>query len=79
MSTPTEDLTAVAEEPLTLHDRCDRCGSQAYVRVRFRNGHDLLYCGHDYAKHSLRLLTYEGVTVRDERYRLIQRTDGAPI
>ncbi|WP_237201000.1 MULTISPECIES: DUF7455 domain-containing protein [Rothia] len=31
---------------LTVADRCDACGAQAYVRVVFENGHDLLFCGH---------------------------------
>jgi hypothetical protein len=30
---------------LSAHDRCDRCGSPAYVRVTFRTG-VLLFCGH---------------------------------
>ena len=31
---------------LTLKDRCDRCGSQAYVYVRLISGGELLFCGH---------------------------------
>lgn len=30
-------------------DRCDRCGSQAYVLVKGSTG-DLLFCGHHYDK-----------------------------
>ena len=31
---------------LTRADRCDRCGSQAYVRARLHNGGELLFCAH---------------------------------
>jgi hypothetical protein len=27
-------------------DRCDRCGAQAYVRVRLPDDLDLLFCAH---------------------------------
>ena len=42
-------MTAPAPAPtttsLSVADRCDRCGAQAFVRVVLRNG-DLLFCGH---------------------------------
>jgi len=31
---------------LTQDDRCDRCGSQAYVYVRLSSGGELFFCGH---------------------------------
>lgn len=31
--------------PLSLMDRCDRCGSQAFVRAS-KNDSTLLFCGH---------------------------------
>lgn len=34
------------DEPLTAYDRCDKCGSQAYVRIVVSLGYDLLLCGH---------------------------------
>lgn len=34
---------------LTAKDRCDACGSQAYVWVNGITG-DLLFCGHHYTK-----------------------------
>ncbi len=37
--------------PLTAHDRCDRCGAQAYVRATLLSGGELLFCGHHYAQH----------------------------
>jgi hypothetical protein len=41
-------MTAPAQTPLStlsVADRCDRCGAQAFVRVVLRAG-DLLFCGH---------------------------------
>ena len=40
-ATLTEDLS----RPLTIEDRCDSCGAQAFVRVLFRAG-ELTFCGH---------------------------------
>ena len=34
---------------LTIQDRCDACGSQAYVWVNGVSG-DLLFCSHHYTK-----------------------------
>ncbi len=41
LTRPTSDSS-----PLTLTDRCDRCGSRAYVRATLASGQDLLFCGH---------------------------------
>ena len=41
-------MTAPAQTPtstLSVADRCDRCGAQAFVRVVLRAG-ELLFCGH---------------------------------
>ena len=40
MTTAVESRT-----PLTAADRCDRCGAQAYVRVRLITG-ELHFCAH---------------------------------
>ena len=34
---------------LTVHDRCDQCGSQAYVSVAGITG-ELFFCGHHFSK-----------------------------
>lgn len=34
---------------LTIHDRCDACGGQAYVAVTGKIG-ELMFCAHHYAK-----------------------------
>lgn len=36
---------------LTAHDRCDRCGAQAYARTAHEAG-SLLWCAHHFAAHS---------------------------
>jgi len=67
--------SAVVEEqapalpPMTARDRCDSCGAQAYVIVTLRSG-DLMFCGHDYAKHEPALAAV-ATNVRDERHRLL--------
>lgn len=53
---------------LTEKDRCDRCGSRAYVMVLLDAG-ELLLCGHHYAQYADRLITYPA---RDEREHLQQ-------
>ena len=40
-STLTQELSA----PLTISDRCDRCGAQAFFRAVFAIG-ELTFCGH---------------------------------
>lgn len=53
---------------LSVADRCDSCGSQAYVRVEFPVG-ELSLCGHHFNKSEQRLRDL-AVTVVDERYKL---------
>lgn len=47
------DMTTTKEEikkkTLTAHDRCDRCGAQAYVKVSGVSG-DLMFCSHHFTK-----------------------------
>jgi hypothetical protein len=38
-------LTARQVSPMTLTDRCDTCGAQAFVRAVFVSG-ELTFCGH---------------------------------
>ena len=69
MSATTLDPVVTDAEPLTLHDRCDRCGSAAYVRVTLSTANDLLFCSHHYARHEAALAP-KVVSIRDERERL---------
>ncbi|MCU1599715.1 MAG: hypothetical protein JWO22_424 [Frankiales bacterium] len=39
---------------LTIADRCDRCGAQAFIRAVFASG-DLTFCGHHGRKLSVPL------------------------
>lgn len=40
-------MTTTIDTPtLTAHDRCDRCGAQAYVRFALIAGGELQFCGH---------------------------------
>lgn len=62
--------TAVAPStPLTAVDRCDRCGSQAYLRVELRGGGDLLFCAHHAREHGDKLREI-AVSVHDETEKL---------
>lgn len=61
--------TAVATRaPLTAADRCDRCGAQAYVRVRLITG-ELHFCAH-HAKQFDASLKKIAVEIVDETDRL---------
>ncbi len=53
---------------LTDHDRCDRCGSQAYVQVSLPTG-QLLFCAHHFQEFEARLRRI-ATSVLDERDRL---------
>ncbi len=50
-------------------DRCDSCGSQAYVLLTFPVG-ELAFCGHHFAKYEAKLRNISGVEIIDERYKL---------
>lgn len=54
-TTQEHETPAVTEPQLDATDRCDACGSQAYVRVRLQSG-ELFFCAHhaDEVKDSLR-------------------------
>ncbi len=47
--------TTLYDESLTASDRCDRCGAQAYLRVKFEGGGELLFCAHHAKAHSDKL------------------------
>ena len=68
--TKTGVVTKVPDTaPLTAHDRCDRCGAQAYVSVHLTSGAPLLFCGHHYAANEAGL-QLAALVIRDERSRL---------
>ena len=45
------NVTTALAPTLTVADRCDRCGAQAYVRARLTSGGELLFCGHHGREH----------------------------
>jgi hypothetical protein len=50
MSSPIT-ITPTIGGPLTVADRCDRCGARALVRAVLPTGGKLLFCGHHGRKH----------------------------
>lgn len=50
-------------------DRCDRCGSQAYVQVSLLTG-ELLFCAHHFREFEVRLRQV-ATAVFDDRDRLV--------
>lgn len=71
MNPDTLEAPAIAEPKvitLTAKDRCDLCGSQAYVSVLFETG-ELLFCAHHY-KASAAKISETAVRVTDESWQL---------
>lgn len=72
-----QDMATPVEAPLVAgHDRCDRCGAQAYVKTRHHLGRhpdegpetvDLLWCAHHARQHESELAKF---VVLDERVKL---------
>jgi len=54
---------------LTAADRCDRCGTRAYVRVLLPGRLELLFCAHHNRQYAT-ALTKIAVAIRDETERL---------
>ena len=63
------DVTGTTTEPLTVADRCDRCGAQAYVRVQLTVG-ELLFCAHHAREHAPKFAEL-ATFVQDETDRLL--------
>lgn len=56
---------------LSVADRCDSCGAQAYVQVRGISG-ELMFCGHHYDKAKGDKLNNFAFETIDEREKLIE-------
>ena len=54
---------------LTVMDRCDRCGAQAYVRVLLPSRLELLFCAHHNRQYASALANI-AVEIQDETMRL---------
>ncbi|WP_153398439.1 DUF7455 domain-containing protein [Ornithinicoccus halotolerans] len=63
-------MTGTLAPELTVADRCDRCGAQAYVRARLADDLELLFCGHHGREHLDKLKAMEDVDILDESHRL---------
>ena len=55
---------------LSVLDRCDRCGAQAYVQVEFVEGAELLFCGHHARQYEDKLREL-AILILDETDRLV--------
>jgi hypothetical protein len=71
-------ITETKKQTLTVDDRCDSCGSQAYVKVTGVTG-ELTFCAHHYSKiintesgkKAMEKFAYE--TVDDREFLSVQR------
>lgn len=54
---------------LTVADRCDRCGAQAYVRVLTKSNSELLFCAHHGREHKAAINAAE-LSFQDQTDRL---------
>lgn len=64
-------MVETKEWVLAVSDRCDVCGSQAYVQVKGVSG-EILFCGHHYDSSNNDKLKAFAFEVVDERDRLIE-------
>ena len=76
MDTLTRTVPATDGPALTLADRCDRCGAQAYVRATLPSGSDLVFCGHHGNAHRASLLV-AGAGIQDETDRLTTKRESS--
>lgn len=64
---PLDAESRIETSELLISDRCDRCGSRAYVRA-VNGTHELLFCGSD-ARKSMAKLIADGWKLDDQTYR----------
>ena len=60
---------APSSAALSAADRCDRCGAQAYLRVKLQSGGELLFCAHHAREHGDKLKEI-AANVVDETHKL---------
>lgn len=63
-------MNATLTPELTMADRCDRCGAQAYIRARLGDGLELHFCAHHGRAHLEKLRDMEDIDILDESHRL---------
>jgi ribosomal protein L37E len=59
---------------LTVADRCDRCGAQAYMRAKLAGGFELMFCAHHGREHMDKLRDLDDIEITDETHRLHQES-----
>lgn len=62
-------ISTLTQTALSASDRCDRCGAQAYVRVKLASG-ELLFCGHHSKEYAVSLKRV-AVEIEDQTNRLL--------
>ncbi len=65
MATKSTESVGIRLDNLTVADRCDKCGAQAYVTVALLHG-DLMFCAHDFRIHEASIM-HSAVGILDER------------
>jgi len=73
MSVMTEEKSNV----LNATDRCDGCGSQAYVWVNGVAG-DLMFCRHHFLKYEEKLREY-AFEIVDETHKINEKSESSPV
>lgn len=77
MATDTEVLDALDSENVSTieemdsRNRCDRCGSRAYIATVLTSGNRLDWCLHHFNKHEDALLPFIA-EIKDERAKLYE-------
>jgi hypothetical protein len=76
VETTTRSVLLDSPPAITLAERCDSCGAQAFLRATMPSGTALLFCGHHGNAHRASLLV-AGAALQDETDRLtIARESG---
>ncbi|MFC6713566.1 hypothetical protein ATK17_0954 [Branchiibius hedensis] len=68
-------MTTALAPTLSVADRCDRCGAQAFIRARLAGDTELLFCAHHGREH-LPKLQAVAEEVIDETDRLVEPKEG---
>lgn len=66
--------STLAPPELTVADRCDQCGAQAYMRATLAGGFELMFCAHHGRKHLDKLRDLDDIQITDETHRLHQES-----
>ena len=66
-----ESVATTTDTGLTVADRCDACGAQAFVRVQIGDSGELLFCAHHARKHAP-VLDQVAQIIEDETERLTE-------